>query len=78
MAYTISPVTLRLDADTRRQLAVIARRRRLTVSEALREALERWIVADREQPGWSAYDRARDLVGCVDLRPPTSARSPRR
>jgi len=72
------PVTLRLDAPTRRRLALIARRRGLTASEAIREAIGRWIDADTDQPGWSAYERLRDLVGCVDLDPGRSARRSRR
>jgi hypothetical protein len=75
---TLAPVTLRLDAATRRRLALIARRRGLTASAAIREAIRRFVEADAEQPGWSAYDRMRDLVGCVALDRGRSARRGRR
>jgi len=58
-----NPVTLRLDEKTRRRIARIARGRRVSTSEAIRDAIDRWI--DRETSVHSLYDAVSDLIGVV-------------
>jgi len=58
-----SPVTLRLDEKTRRQIARIARRKRLSTSEVIRQAIEAW--AERQEPIAAPFDMASDLLGVV-------------
>jgi antitoxin component of RelBE/YafQ-DinJ toxin-antitoxin module len=58
-----SPVTLRLDEKTRRQIARIARRKRLSTSEVIRQAIEAW--AERQEPIAAPFDLASDLLGVV-------------
>lgn len=59
-------VSVRLDAKTERLLLRLAKRRKLTKSEVIREAL-----AALEQPGKAdtrsqrPYDTVADLIGCV-------------
>jgi len=56
-----SPVTLRLDQDTRLRIARIARRKRVSVSAVIREAIAAWVEGD-EATG-SPYAAATDLIG---------------
>ena len=58
-----SPVTLRLDKETRRRIARIARRRRLTTSQVIRAAIEAWV--EREETTASPYEAMADLIGVV-------------
>jgi hypothetical protein len=58
-----APVTLRLDKATRLRIARIARRRRMTASELIREAIEAW--ADEQEAGVSPFQLMADLVGVV-------------
>jgi predicted DNA-binding protein len=58
-----SPVTLRLDEDTRRRVARIARRKRVSTSQVIREAIEAW-VGWHEATG-SPYEAVSDLIGVV-------------
>lgn len=58
-----SPVTLRMDQRTKRRVARIARRRGITASEAIREAVTAW--ADRNESQHRPYDMVVDLIGCV-------------
>jgi hypothetical protein len=58
-----SPLTLRLDAKTRQRLERIARRKRLSTSEVVRQAIEAW--ADRQEPITSPYEVVADLLGIV-------------
>jgi hypothetical protein len=58
-----SPLTLRLDAKTRKRIERIARRKQLSTSEVVRQAIEAW--ADRQEPVTSPYDLLSDLVGVV-------------
>jgi predicted DNA-binding protein len=58
-----SPLTLRLDAKTRQRLERIARRKRLSTSEVVRQAIEAW--ADRQEPITSPYEAVADLIGVV-------------
>lgn len=58
-----SPLTLRLDQKTRKRIARLARRKRLTTSEVVREAIAAW--ADRQEPVTSPYEAVKDLIGVV-------------
>lgn len=58
-----SPVTLRLDRKTRRQIASVARRKGISKSEVIRRALSSW--SDLEQPSDSPYFLLKDLLGTV-------------
>jgi Arc/MetJ-type ribon-helix-helix transcriptional regulator len=58
-----SPVTLRLDEKTRRQIARIARRKRLSTSEVIRQAIEAW--AEQQEPLAASFELASDLLGVV-------------
>lgn len=58
-----SPLTLRLDEKTRRQIARIARRKRLSTSEVIRQAIEAW--AERQEPLAAPFELASDLLGIV-------------
>jgi hypothetical protein len=61
------PLSLRLDADTERLVSRLARTRRQTKSEVVREALR---VFAREQSaprsGPTVYDTIANHVGCFD------------
>ena len=58
-----SPLTLRLDEKTRKRIARIARRKRLSTSEVVRQAIEAW--AERHEPVTSPYEVVKDLLGVV-------------
>ena len=58
-----SPVTLRLDKGTRDRIASIAREKRVTASDVIREAIAAW-VAEHETIA-APYDSAVDLIGVV-------------
>ncbi len=58
-----SPLTLRLDDKTRKRIARIARRRQVSTSEVVREAIEAW--AERHEPVTSPYEAMADLIGVV-------------
>jgi hypothetical protein len=57
------PMTLRLDDETRQRIARIARRKRLSASEVIRQAIEAWV--EREEPIDSPYEVVADLIGVV-------------
>jgi len=59
-----SPVTLRLNKNTRDRVARIARRKRVSSSEVIREAIDSWIKLHEEGPA-TPYDDAADLIGVV-------------
>jgi hypothetical protein len=58
-----SPLTLRLDEKTRKRIARIARRKQLSTSEVVRQAIEAW--ANRHEPIVSPYEAVKDLIGVV-------------
>lgn len=58
-----SPLTLRLDEKTRQRIARLARHKRLSTSEVIRQAIAAW--ADRQEPVTSPYDAMTDLIGVV-------------
>jgi predicted DNA-binding protein len=58
-----SPITLRLDPDLRQRVTRIARRKRTTTSNVLREAITTWV--QREESAGSVYESIKDLIGIV-------------
>ena len=64
-----APISLRLDPELRRRVDRIAKRKRTTTSEVLREAITTWV--EREDISGSFYDSIKDLVGCVRGGDPT-------
>ena len=58
-----SPVTLRLDEETRQRIAHMARRRRVTSSHIIREAIEAYVGG--EEAEISPYEAVADLIGVV-------------
>jgi Arc/MetJ-type ribon-helix-helix transcriptional regulator len=58
-----SPLTLRLDEKTRKRMVRIAKRKRLSISEVVRQAIEAW--AERHEPTASPYEAVKDLIGVV-------------
>ena len=58
-----SPITLRLDAETRRRVARIARRKGTTTSKVLREAITTFVQQEEKRP--TAYELIKDLIGTV-------------
>ena len=72
-----SPLTLRLDEKTRQRIARIAKRKQLSVSEVVRQAIEGW--AERQEPASSPYEAMADLLGVVrGANPKRSAQTGRR
>jgi len=51
-----SPVTLRVDKETRLRIARIARRKQVSASEVIRQAIETWI--EEQEPVGSPYEMA--------------------
>jgi hypothetical protein len=58
-----SPVTLRLDKETRERVVRIARHRRISASDAIREAIDKWIDAYEAEA--RPYEKVSDLIGVV-------------
>jgi Arc/MetJ-type ribon-helix-helix transcriptional regulator len=58
-----SPLTLRLDPKTRQRIARIARRRQVSISEVIRQAIEAW--AEQQEPIAAPYEAMADLIGVV-------------
>jgi hypothetical protein len=56
-------ITVRLDRETRLTLARIAHRRRISVSDVVRAAIE--AVVNREEAASSPYETIADLIGVV-------------
>jgi hypothetical protein len=61
-----STLAIRLDARTREQLARVARRRRETVSEAMRQAIALLVEQDEKARVSEPYLAIADLVGTVE------------
>jgi len=64
-----SPLTVRLDEKTRQRITRIARRRGVSRSEFVRQAIEAW--AERQEPAGSLYEAMADLIGVVNGGDPT-------
>jgi len=58
-----SPITLRLDPDTRRRVTRLARERRTTSSQILREAIVTFV--EKEESAITPYEAIKDLIGSV-------------
>jgi len=58
-----APVTLRLDSETRRRIARIAERRKISRSEVIRQALNSW--TELHEANCSPYEAMADLLGVV-------------
>lgn len=58
-----APMTLRLDQKTRERIARIARRKRVSTSDAVRQAIEAWV--ERQEKIDSPYEAVADLLGVV-------------
>jgi predicted DNA-binding protein len=72
-----SLLTLRLEQKTRQRIARIASRRRISVSEVIREAIEAWV--ERQEPVAAPYNAMSDLIGVVNGgKPRRSAETGRR
>jgi hypothetical protein len=69
-------LTVRLSAKTERSLNALAKRKRLSRSEVVREAIARYGAAneDRSDAGSGPYGAWFDVIGVVNL----GARDPRR
>lgn len=63
-----SPLTLRLEENTRRRIARIASRRQISTSEVIRQAIEAWV--ERQEPITVPYEAIADLIGVVHGRKP--------
>jgi Arc/MetJ-type ribon-helix-helix transcriptional regulator len=58
-----SPITLRLDPELRRRVDRIARQRRTTASNVIREAIT--TLVERERRAVTPYESIKDLIGSV-------------
>jgi predicted DNA-binding protein len=58
-----SPVTLRLDKETRERIARIARRKQISASQVIRRAIETWM--EEQEPAGLPYEAISDLLGIV-------------
>ena len=56
-----SPLTLRLDGKTRERIVRLARRKHLSTSEVVRQAIEAW--AKRQESAGGPYEAMADLLG---------------
>jgi Arc/MetJ-type ribon-helix-helix transcriptional regulator len=59
-----SPLTLRLEKKTRQRIERIARRRQISTSEVIRQAIEAWL--ERQEPITAPYEAIADLIGVVN------------
>ena len=59
------PTSVRLDAETQELVRRLAKRRGMTKSEVIREALEEWVDKEKEKLE-KPYDAIRHLIGIVD------------
>jgi hypothetical protein len=63
-----SRLTIRVDEKTRALIARLARRKHLSTSEILRQAIAAW--TDRQEPVAVPYEAMKDLIGVVRGRNP--------
>lgn len=59
-------VNLTLPEGLHRKLSAAARKRRVSKSALLRQALEEYLDKNLVRPGVSCLDLVQDLVGCVE------------
>ena len=62
MCMTIS---VRLDEKTKRRLSRYARKRRLSQSEVVRQAIDALLNRDGAPKGTTLYERMKDVIGSV-------------
>lgn len=60
-----SPLTLRLDDETRERLRRVARRKGLTVSEVIRRTVLASVEYEESLTPETPYESIADLIGCV-------------
>lgn len=60
-------LTVRMSPETERTLNRLARRRKLSKSDVVREALARYEQAESEPPSKGPFDEWADVLGIVDL-----------
>lgn len=60
-------LTVRMSPDTERALNRLARRRKLSKSDVVREALARYAQTESETPGKGPYGDWVDVLGIVEL-----------
>ena len=71
-------LTVKIPQSLEREITRIARRRRMTKSEAVRRAMEQFIARDEETKSFqSALELAGNLVGSVKGAPADLASNPR-
>jgi Arc/MetJ-type ribon-helix-helix transcriptional regulator len=74
MYYEVDmPLTVRLNPKTERRLNALAKRRKQTRSDVVREAIEQFGAADEPEAA-TVYDQWADVIGSVRL----GARDPRK
>jgi predicted DNA-binding protein len=59
------PTSVRLDAETEELIRRLAKKRGMTKSEVVREALEEWVDRENEKPE-KPYDAIEHLIGIAD------------
>jgi len=59
------PTSVRLDAETEELIRRLAKKRGMTKSEVVREALEEWVDRENVKPE-RTYDAIKHLIGIVD------------
>ena len=64
-----SPLSVRLDEKTRQRIKGIARRKRVSVSEVVRQAIQ--ALPERQLSAGSLYDSMAHLIGVVNGEDPT-------
>jgi predicted DNA-binding protein len=63
------PISLRLGEETQQKVARIARRKKVSPSALMRQAIEE--LVEREEAVCRPYDLMKDLIGIVDGGDPT-------
>lgn len=71
------PLTIRLDPELEQALDRSARAMGLTRSELARPAIREY-CSRRVECGLTPYEKAKDLVGCVEGGPPDLSANPRK
>jgi Ribbon-helix-helix protein, copG family len=61
------PLTVRLNPKTERALNALAKRRRLSRSDIVREAIEQYHTAEGGDAGGRPYDAWLDVIGVIAL-----------
>ena len=57
-------ISVRLTADEERVVRLLAKRRKRTVSDVIRDAVADFVISDAKTP-YRPYDRIADLIGSV-------------